>query len=153
MKKYIFIILGLIGFSNLGFADCIFSIINYTSFSITAKVGFYGKSSKTIVVKPLTTASEKIASDYKCNDSTLYGTGVSYILFTKDPNSSGANYSPLNGVNLMGRLNGTSSGRIVQSDNGNPIWLNATGLAIDEKEFQINLNFIKQSNSTSAGTK
>lgn len=147
-------LLFLAGLVSISHADCMFKIINYTDSSITAKVGFYRGIASTVLVEPASTAIESIPSVYLCNSSAANGLGVSYISFTKDPDYGGANYSPISKhINLMGAFKGDSSdGRIVRADNGTPMWLNATDLAVNDSVFEIKLNFTGRPNSYSAGT-
>jgi hypothetical protein len=152
MKKNLLLVIATI-FSSLAFADCDFKIINYTNFEVSAKVGFYGSTESSILVKPSDTTFVRMKGDYKCNDATPFGTGRAYIMFPKDPQGAGANYSPLErGINFMGRFSGSAGGRIMQADNGQLIWLNASGKPINDTTFEIKLNFTERPNSMSAGT-
>ncbi|MBX9598223.1 MAG: hypothetical protein K2X04_06575 [Burkholderiales bacterium] len=152
MKKNLLLIIVTLINSNLAFADCDFKIINYTNFEISAKVGFYGSIESSIMVKPSDTTFVRMKGDYKCNDSTPFGTGRAYVMFPKNQ-GSGANYSPLEkGINLMGQFSSSAGGRIIKADNGQQIWLNASGKPIDDTTFEIKLNFTERPNSRSAGT-
>ena len=153
MKKNLLLIIVTLINSNLAFADCDFKIINYTNFEVSAKVGFYGGIESSIMVKPSDTTFVRLKGDYKCNDSTPFGTGRAYVMFPKDPQGAGTNYSPLeNGINFMGRFSGSAGGRVMQGDNGQLIWLNSSGKPIDDTTFEIKLNFTERPNSLSAGT-
>ena len=139
--------------SNFVFADCEFSVINYTNSIVTAKVGFYNGIESSLKIPPATTKVLKLKNDYLCNSANSLGMGVSYIMFPNDPNGAGANYSPeSNKVNLLGKATGERNGRPMIADDGAPIWLNYSGNAIDADSFQVKLSFIARPNSKSAGT-
>ena len=139
--------------TSLTFADCDFIIINYTDSAVSLKAGFYGGIESNIVAKAADTSILRIKSDYKCNSATKIGLGRAYIRFPKDPHHAGANYSASDGqINFLGKFTGETGGRIMNADNGTPVWLNSTGLAIDETTFQVKFNFISRPNSFSAGT-
>jgi len=157
IKMRIKIILILSVISQIAIADCDFIIINYTDYPTTAKVGLFTSLNNpiesTVKVKPNTTSMNRIKSDYNCTDSNQLGMGLAYIRFPNDPNGAGANYSPeKSSINLTGKSTGEKSGIPLLSDNGMPLWLSATGRAIDNKSFEVKLNFVKRPNSFSAGT-
>ncbi len=139
-------------------ADCDFIITNYTSYPLTAKVGFFlglHKSIESIVkIKPNSTTATRVKSDYSCNDSNSLGMGLAYLRFPNDPNGAGANYSPEKGViSLMGKATGEKSGRPIVADNGMPAWLSvADSRAIDNKTFEMEVNYVGRPNTFSAGT-
>lgn len=151
MNKTLLIVLtSIIGIS---YADCMFKIINYTDSAITVKMGFYRGKEITMIAEPAITTIESIPSSYQCNGAAPNGLGVAYVSFPKDPDYGGVNYSPITKMaNLMGVFTGTSDGRIVKSDNGTPLWLNVTDLAVDDEVFEVKLNFTGRPNSRSAGT-
>ena len=152
MKKIFFLLTTAI-ISGSSYADCMFKIMNYTDSAITAKVGFYKGNSKTILALPADTTIEKISSNYLCNDAAPNGLGVTYIMFTKDPDYGGVNYSPIAGkATLMGNYQGMPDGRLVKADNETPLWLNMTDNAVDDNVFEVKLNFTGRPNSRSAGT-
>lgn len=152
MKKIFFLLTTAI-ISSTSYADCMFKIMNYTDSAITAKVGFYKGNSKTILVPPADTTIEKIASNYLCNDAAPNGLGLTYIMFPKDPDYGGVNYSPIAGkATLMGNYQGMPDGRLVKADNETPLWLNVTDNAVDDNVFEVKLNFTGRPNSRSAGT-
>lgn len=152
MKK-IFVIFTCALLSSFSYSDCMFKIMNYTDSAITAKVGFYKGNSKTIVAQPADTMIEKIPSDYQCNDAAPNGLGVTYIMFPKDPDHAGVNYSPIaHKATLMGNYQGMPDGRLVKADNETPLWLNVTDNAVNDDVFEIKLNFTGRPNSRSAGT-
>ncbi len=144
-------------FSQLSFADCDFIIINYTNNPATAKVGLFAGLSKmvesTVKVKPNSTSITRIKNDYDCTDANSLGMGMAYIHFPNDSNGAGASYSPEKGsINLMGKATGEKSGRPLVADNGAPLWLSATGRAVDSKSFEVKLSFTGRPNTFSAGT-
>lgn len=152
MKKIIPTLI-LSSFYSFTHADCMFKIINYSDSEVTAKVGFYGSTDKTIVVAPADTIIEKIDSPYNCKSTNVSGLGRSYISFIKDPAYGGANYSPENNsITLMGKFSGTDGGREIRADNGTPVWLNTMGSPMIESEFEVKLNFTGRPNSRSSGT-
>ena len=138
---------------GLASADCDFVIINYTDSAVSVKAGFYGKNASSLIAAAADTSIIRLKSDVKCNDSNAIGLGQAYIMFPNDSHGAGANYSPSQGgLNFMGKFTGDASGRLMTADNGTPIWLNASGLAIDDSQFQVKLNFIGRPSSRSAGT-
>jgi hypothetical protein len=147
------LVTSLIVLTSLSWADCQFKIINYTQSPITAAIGFYGGTSKTLVVAPTSTAIEKLASNWQCTDSTDYGSGVSFIRFPNDPDLAGANYAPEQSkINLLGRDSGAANGRFVTADDGKSLWLTNRGVTINKQTFEVKLERTQQANSKVAGT-
>lgn len=139
--------------TTYAFADCEFAIINYTSATVTARAGFYAKIESTILVKPATTTLLHLKSDYGCNAVSRIGTGLAYISFPKDPNSTGVNYSPIDdSLNFLGKFSGDASGRPLSADDGTPLWLNAAGHPVTAAQIEIKLNFSSRPNSRVSGT-
>lgn len=139
--------------STLSYADCMFKVINYTDSEFTANVGFYNGENKTVLIVPADSTIIEIKSDNECNSSTPSGLGLAYISFIKDPYGAGANYSAENKtINIMGRYTGTINGREIVSDNGQKLWLNASGNAITNDKFEVKLNFTSRPNSFFGGT-
>ncbi len=140
--------------SMISSADCMFKLMNYTDSPVTVKVGFYKGESEEFVAEPATTSIRKItSSQYLCNSTNASGFGVVYVSFTNDPDHAGAIYVPRSdSVKLKGDFTGTPDGRFMRANNGKPIWLNTTDLAIDDETFQLKLNFTGRPNNFSAGT-
>ena len=139
--------------SGAAIANCDFVVINYTDATLSVKAGFYGHNESSEVVKPASTRIMRVKSDYACNDSTAYGTGRIFLTFPKDPSGGGVNYSPINDdVIFLGSFSGDAGGRLIQSDNGSPVWLNAAGHAVTATTVEVKLNFRGQANSRLSGT-
>lgn len=152
--KRLFLVFGLIATAAVSNADCMFKIMNYTDYSVSIKVGFYKGESEEFIATPATTSIKKIANEkYLCNSSSPAGLGVVYINFPNDPDHAGVIYLPrANSVKLKGDFTGTPEGRFMRADNGNPVWLNASGLAINDDVMEVKINFTGRPNSFSAGT-
>lgn len=140
------------------YADCDFIITNYTNYPLTAKVGIFASLDKniesTVRIKPNSSTATRVKSDYNCTDSNSLGMGLSYLRFPNDPNGAGVNYSPEKGaINLMGKATGEKSGRPLVTDNGMPVWLSvATSRAVNNKTFEVEINYVGRPNRFSAGT-
>ena len=138
---------------QLAMADCDFIVINYTDYAVLFSAGFYGESAHSRSAKAATATVLRVNSSYSCNDANRIGIGRAYLKFPNDANGAGANYlARQDALNFMGKFTGDASGRQMTADNGSLVWLNSTGLAIDENEFQVKLNFVARPSSRSAGT-
>lgn len=110
--------------TQLVFADCLFRVINYSLYPVTAKVGFYNGKSQTFKISNNGINSVNIVNEgYNCIGVAPSGTGVSYITLI-GKNSQGAwRYIPISGTIMAVGSNNQNGYVIGKSDSGNGITL------------------------------
>ncbi|MEN9945996.1 MAG: hypothetical protein RLZZ293_382 [Pseudomonadota bacterium] len=152
MKFYIRLLVAL-GLINLTYADCNFSVVNYTNYPISVTMGWYQGVESTVTVKPVSTMQLTLKSINNCTSSSAFGSGLAYLKFPADPQQTRINYIPEQNSLRIGALKPIDpNGTIIRSDDQHQIWLNRSKLTIDSQNITIYLDFVQRNGSKISGT-
>lgn len=124
MKKLIGLAAGVL-MANAN-ADCMFHIVNNSSWTIYAEAGFYSQPTKSVLLMIPTARSKyvSIKSDLSCLSSNSAGMGAAYINLVNGQSVGGWVYSPSTSmIRASGASNNSSDGVVGLTTTGNKLFL------------------------------
>ncbi len=126
VRYYLYILLSSL-LTNI-YADCAFNVVNNSSFPIQVEAGFYNsvKTKAIFTISPAASVESLVKSDYKCNEVSQSGLGLTYINLIGGNSLGGWIFDPkLNQIRAVGDSN-TQVGAFGKSSNGSKIYLSNT---------------------------
>ena len=134
------------------YADCIFSVINNSTSTITMEAGFFNKNKILINLEPSMSSYQVVKSDLNCLDVAPSGVGFSYINLVGGKSSGGWVYDP--GSKMLRAVGGyiaPADGRICTVGNGGAVLL-LNNVKPQNDVFEVSIKNIKRNVSRQLGS-
>ena len=111
-------------FYPMSFANCLFSVANYTNYPVKVQVGFYGSESKIINVSNQITKSVNVSNNLDCYGISQSGLGVVYINLIGSKSNGGWRYDPQGGmIRAIGKSRKNGAMTLGVEPNGHDVML------------------------------